>query len=571
MSGRRFFRFDGKIFAELNGNTEISIKFASVMEMKGCFLRMLIQPVVFVAVSCLMCVISIDAAEQKYGSRFYEELAGMDSREIYRHALRVSKNEHTDSAIAYYTVVVNRYSDNLNDSDKMMMAQAMCNLGAMTYYHVQDYNRSYRYLLKGLEVACEVKHERLKPYIYVNLSDIHSLFGDSVMSDRLCRKAFWMGKELKDDYIYKNALLELICKQILYGNFGSIEKDLADFGRHGLPEGTPLRDYTYYVYDGVMAYINGDYDKCLSYLDKASMTTKDMHLEELYRIVSDMLAAKAFAVTGRYGEAIERLKPYTKDGIYKNVRNYTFCALSDLYAKSGKADSARIYKVERLLMNDSSLNYKEYMVLRDTELKYLPADIKDSGSMQSESGGQGGGWRIAAVAATVAIALGIVCVMIYWRRIRRRRRGNAGVAEVVADEAGAESQESSRVQPAGIDDKTVQLAGAIKHYMETSGDIYDPDFSLDKLAADVGAHTRNVSRAVNEVFGINFSTMLSNYRVNEACRRLSSPDYANVTIQAIAADVGFKSRSNFIAVFRRQTGMPPNEYKKKSESKSNPD
>lgn len=373
--------------------------------MKGCFLRMLIQPVVFVAVSCLMCVISIDAAEQKYGSRFYEELAGMDSREIYRHALRVSKNEHTDSAIAYYTVVVNRYSDNLNDSDKMMMAQAMCNLGAMTYYHVQDYNRSYRYLLKGLEVACEVKHERLKPYIYVNLSDIHSLFGDSVMSDRLCRKAFWMGKELKDDYIYKNALLELICKQILYGNFGSIEKELADFGRHGLPEGTPLRDYTYYVYDGVMAYINGDYDKCLSYLDKA----------------------------------------------------------------------------------------------------------------------------------------------------------------------GAESQESSRVQPAGIDDKTVQLAGAIKHYMETSGDIYDPDFSLDKLAADVGAHTRNVSRAVNEVFGINFSTMLSNYRVNEACRRLSSPDYANVTIQAIAADVGFKSRSNFIAVFRRQTGMTPNEYKKKSESKSNPD
>lgn len=102
VSGRRFFRFDGKIFAELNGNTEISIKFASVMEMKGCFLRMLIQPVVFVAVSCLMCVISIDAAEQKYGSRFYEELAGMDSREIYRHALRVSKNEHTDSAIVLY-------------------------------------------------------------------------------------------------------------------------------------------------------------------------------------------------------------------------------------------------------------------------------------------------------------------------------------------------------------------------------------------------------------------------------------------------------------------------------------
>lgn len=539
------------------------------MGMNDCFLRMLVRSVVFAAVSCFMCVTGIDAAE-KYDSRFYEELALMDSREIYRHALQVSKNEHTDSAIAYYTVVVNRYNENLNDSDKMMMAQAMCNLGAMTYYHVQDYNKSYRYLLKGLKVACEVKHERLKPYIYVNLSDIHSLFGDSVMSDRLCRKAFWMGKELKDNYIYKNALLELICKQTLYGNFKAIEKELGDFGRHGLPEGTPLRDYTYYVYDGVMAYINGDYDKCLACLGKASMTIKDIHLEELYRIVSDMLAAKAYAVTGRYSEAIERLKPYTEEGIYKNVRNYTYRALSDLYSKLGKADSAKIYKVESLLINDSSLNYNEYMVLRDTELKYLPADIRDSSFMQPASGGQGGGWRIVAVAAVVIIVF--ACAMMYWLRMRRRRQGVVSVAETTAVETDDDSRAGGRTQSAGqTDDKTLQLANAIKQYMETSDDIYDPDFSLERLAADVGAHTRTVSRAVNEVFGINFSTMLSNYRVNEACRRLSSPAYANVTIQAIAADVGFKSRSNFIAVFRRQTGMTPNEYKKKSVSKNNQD
>ena len=65
------------------------------------------------------------------------------------------------------------------------------------------------------------------------------------------------------------------------------------------------------------------------------------------------------------------------------------------------------------------------------------------------------------------------------------------------------------------------------------------------------------------MFGVNFSTLLSQYRIEEACRRLSSPDYANVTIQAVAVDLGFKSRSNFAIVFKKFTGVAPNEYQKK--------
>ena len=99
--------------------------------------------------------------------------------------------------------------------------------------------------------------------------------------------------------------------------------------------------------------------------------------------------------------------------------------------------------------------------------------------------------------------------------------------------------------------------------METSSEIYGQDFSLEKLAACLGTHTRTASRAINDVFGVNFSTLLSQYRIEEACRRLSSPDYANVTIQAVAVDLGFKSRSNFAIVFKKFTGVAPNEYQKK--------
>ena len=102
--------------------------------------------------------------------------------------------------------------------------------------------------------------------------------------------------------------------------------------------------------------------------------------------------------------------------------------------------------------------------------------------------------------------------------------------------------------------------------METSAEIYQQDFSLEKMAAMLGIHTRTASRVINEVFGINFSTLLSQYRIEEACRRLSSPEYANVTV-----DIGFRSRSNFAMVFKKFTGVSPNEYQKEAFGKKTSD
>lgn len=527
---------------------------------RGAFMRTVAA---FVA-AFLTCVVSMGREARQYDSRFYKQLAGMSVRDIYAKALTAITAHHEDSAFAYYTAIANRYNVNMTDSDKRVSIEAMTNVGAIAYYHLQDYNLSYSYLVKALKAAQEEKLDYIKPYIYVNLSDIHILFGDSVMRNRLCRKAFYEGKRLGDHYIYRQALLELISTQSMSGNFDAIKDELDDFGRNRLPENAHLRKYTDYVYHGVTAYARGRYTDCVASLDSASALIGMSNLDALYKIIPDMVAAKALAATGRYADAITRLKPYATDGMYQNARNYTFRALSDLYLRVGKADSAREYKVKSLLINDSALNYNEYMALRDIERRYLPADVIGDGSMFSLHG------RLGRMTAAAVVLLVVVAGAMMWRYRHRRysagksRKGGGTVA--TAGDALIHAPQDEK-----HDDKTLQLADAIKQYMETSGDIYDPDFSLDRLAAGVGAHTRTVSRAVNEVFGINFSTMLSNYRVNEACRRLSSPDYANVTIQAIAADVGFKSRSNFIAVFRRQTGMTPNEYQKKSVSKNTSD
>ena len=66
----------------------------------------------------------------------------------------------------------------------------------------------------------------------------------------------------------------------------------------------------------------------------------------------------------------------------------------------------------------------------------------------------------------------------------------------------------------------------------------------------------------------NFKQMLIEYRIKEACRRMNNVQrYGNYTVEGIAQSVGFKSRTNFAANFRRVTGLTPSSYQRMTKNK----
>ena len=65
---------------------------------------------------------------------------------------------------------------------------------------------------------------------------------------------------------------------------------------------------------------------------------------------------------------------------------------------------------------------------------------------------------------------------------------------------------------------------------------------------------------INQEYGSNFNSLLNEYRIKEACRRLGGN--ANMTIEGIAESVGFKSRTSFGALFKSITGLSPSAYQK---------
>lgn len=120
----------------------------------------------------------------------------------------------------------------------------------------------------------------------------------------------------------------------------------------------------------------------------------------------------------------------------------------------------------------------------------------------------------------------------------------------------------SKYERSNLDEDTRnQLMLKIITVMDNSEAIYSNDFSLQQLASLVGSNNKYVSQAINETMHINFSALLSQYRIKEACRRLDDTQtYGNQTIEAIAESVGFKSRSNFVTAFKRLTGITPSEF-----------
>ncbi len=110
------------------------------------------------------------------------------------------------------------------------------------------------------------------------------------------------------------------------------------------------------------------------------------------------------------------------------------------------------------------------------------------------------------------------------------------------------------------EDSKMLLNNSIMKVFESS-EIYSADFNMQKLAALVSSNYNNVSQVINEQSGKNFSQLLNEYRIAEACRRLIDIEhYGKHTIEAIGESVGYGSRSTFITQFKAITGMTPSEF-----------
>jgi len=93
-----------------------------------------------------------------------------------------------------------------------------------------------------------------------------------------------------------------------------------------------------------------------------------------------------------------------------------------------------------------------------------------------------------------------------------------------------------------------------------------PDYSLEQLVTDTHIPRYILSAFINREYGMGFREFLNRYRVEYLIGNLGRPEWKQFTLEAIATECGFSSRTTFIKNFKEITGQTPSEYVKNGPS-----
>lgn len=508
---------------------------------------------------------------------------GANDEDFYRRMLNADLNSlkqrakdfipaQPDSAIIYLSAVAARYSPEMSDEDKGICAGAMNNLGYLHFFHKHNVVMSYSYLIRSKDIAETLDDPSQMAYIALNIANVFCYIDDFESAISYYRRSINAGLESGEYGPVLTSLsnaISYICSTHLPHSMKESLPELSKINRSDFV-GQPMADYTWSLVDGVNYWDKKDY----AMAEKCFLTSLD-HIDteytpERFRHMSLALLAVLKSNTGNYQAAIDYLNLALQATDAPDIRAAIYGQLHHCFEKSGDRDKASYYLSRYVSLSDTLLRSGQIKALHNIEMQ---SSVDDFNLRLSRASTERRTLVIVICVILAAMAMMTGLGVWLWKSRSRLKRANE---ELYLQARARTLPPSDLVAPAdapgdGGDDDAGDagrdLALRLKNIMETSDEIYRHDFSLDSLARLADAPSRKVSQAINSR-GLNFSTFLQKYRVEEACRRLDDHErYGRHTIEAISDSLGFKSRSNFITVFKKFTGITPSEYQKISASR----
>ncbi len=111
-------------------------------------------------------------------------------------------------------------------------------------------------------------------------------------------------------------------------------------------------------------------------------------------------------------------------------------------------------------------------------------------------------------------------------------------------------------------DESSSIAKNLNLYMSTEKPFLNKNLNLSMVAEALSISNQQLSQVLNQFYKKNFYDYINEYRLEVAKVKLTDIHSQHLTIQGIAEESGFKSKSTFYSVFKKYIGITPNAYKK---------
>lgn len=120
--------------------------------------------------------------------------------------------------------------------------------------------------------------------------------------------------------------------------------------------------------------------------------------------------------------------------------------------------------------------------------------------------------------------------------------------------------EKAERKPLDENDPFISLSNRIKVYLEEEKPYLSKDFSMHDIAVAMDVPNHHISYCLNQVMQTNFANLKNQLRVEHSIAQLNQMQHTPFSIEGIAQNSGFATRSSFYAAFKKITGTTPTEY-----------
>lgn len=491
-----------------------------------------------------------------------------------------------DSAMLCYSLIANRYNENLKGEELKQCIRATCYAGRIYANYFNNHSMAYEYYLKSIDLANNYYEEFLSD-IYLDLGNL-----------------FWhqQGLNKNKDYFnqalnyYKIAFKKAVsCKHyrelpvifinlnyiaLTYNKLQSIKKENDTFENLPIPESAHMYSYAKVIDKGMNLIAQGKTEQAIKLLKNTTINETEIKTQANMQIMLNEFIYYAQIQCGKDKEAFNTLMlikdlvihklPELTPGLYDQLTMYYKkhhnTVLADKYELLNWRTSDSLSEITKA---DKMISMKFLHEIDKMNEEHKALTIKQQHDRQML-------WIVSGFLMLTLFLLALLFINRY--RIKRKNRVlyENNMALLAADEQRRQMDEnqnrtvSEKYGTTRMDEQsTEELWQNITHVMKYSQEIFDESFNVARLAELVDAKPNYVSQAINQQEEWSFSSLLAHYRIREACRRMNdSANYGSYTIEGIAQSVGYSSRSHFVKLFKKQTGLTPSDYIKQAKSKN---
>ena len=312
----------------------------------------------------------------------------------------------------------------------------------------------------------------------------------------------------------------------------------------------------------IQAYINYEKENFQPAFDSISKYIVEEERDSINLAISHLYLGKIAYKLGNEKYALNQFKKvdtivqHTQKYLWEISENYEI--LWNYYKEKKDLKNQLIY-VEKLLDFHNTLNENNTDLKSTISNKYDNAKLiteKETLIRKLQKNNRKKSITVYALSGSVLLLL-IVAVFFYIKRTLYKKRFEILLKERDSEEKVIKPIKKGLTIPENIVFKILEKIIEFENQKE----YIDNKITLDSLAKKLKTNSNYLSRTINHHKGKNFSTYLTDLRINHTIELLKKePKYRNYTIKAIAFEVGFKNSKSFTNAFYKHTKLYPSYF-----------